>query len=280
MDVSDYIFGGVGRAARVAFVVYCLTTALALSTVSAQESRLASLLHSGAEAMRAGNADEAAKYFSEAVYIAPQVPQIKLNLALALQQQGNYESEISALQAALKLDSSLKGATFFLGIAYYKIDDYPRALRALNRELRLTPRDPQVLMWIGVVDLAANDPEAGARALDKAAELAPKDIDILYHRGRAHLLVSQKSYEQMYRNDVNSWRVHEVLAQAYAAADRQTDAIAEYKEVIRLAPKETGLHLELGDEYYAASQPDNAEAEYIAELQLDPAKCCGDVQAR
>jgi tetratricopeptide (TPR) repeat protein len=158
----------------------------------------------------------------------------------------------------------------FLGVAYYDLDEYNKAREALKRELKLNPRDSQVLMWMGVVDLAANDPEAAVRSLDKAAELAPKDVDILFHRGRAHLLVSESSYQRMYQSEPNSWRVHEVLAQAYATGDRQVDAIAEYNEAIRLAPRETGLHLELGDVYYAASQPENAEAEYAAELKLDP----------
>jgi tetratricopeptide (TPR) repeat protein len=120
------------------------------------------------------------------------------------------------------------------------------------------------------VDLAAHNFKSAAVYLDQAAELAPTNVDILYHRGRAHLLLSQDSYQKMYQSDPGSWRVHEVLAQAYSTADRQAEAIAEYKEAIRLAPGETGLHVELGDQYYVASKPENAEAEYLAELKLDP----------
>jgi len=271
MDVSDYIFVSLKFTLRkFAFQLLPLWVLLpSFCFAQTPNSTVAELLHQGAASMRSGQSGEALKYFSEASSLAPLVAEIKLNMALALKELGQYSEEISTLHSALKLNPSLKGANLFLGVAYYRLNDFDKAREALKNELKLNPRDPQVLMWIGVVDLAANDPEAAARSLDKAADLAPKDVDILFHRGRAHLLVSQISYQKMYQSDPGSWRVHEVLAQAYATSDRQVDAIAEYKDAIRLAPNETGLHLELGDEYYAASQPDNAEAEYLAELKTD-----------
>jgi len=107
-------------------------------------------------------------------------------------------------------------------------------------------------------------------ALDKAASLAPNNVDILYHRGQAHLLVSKDSYVRMFKVDPNSWRVHQVLAQANSQAERPMDAIAEYLEAIKLVPTQPGLHEELGSEYSSAAKPVEAEAAFRRELEIDP----------
>jgi tetratricopeptide (TPR) repeat protein len=125
-------------------------------------------------------------------------------------------------------------------------------------------------MWLGVVELAKGRPEEAAEALDKAAKLDPKNVDILYDRGRAHLLISKNSYDKMFKADPNSWRVHQVLAQADAESERHTDAIAEYEAAIKLAPQQPGLHEELGTEYRNAGQVDAADTQYRAELEIDP----------
>jgi len=123
---------------------------------------------------------------------------------------------------------------------------------------------------LGVVDLAKDQPEEASEALDKAAKLAPNDVDILYHRGRAHLLVSKNSYGKMFTADPKSWRVHQVLAQANAEADHYPDAIAEYQEAIKLAPTQPGLHEELGSVYQNEQMPQEAAAAFQSELAIDP----------
>jgi tetratricopeptide (TPR) repeat protein len=95
-------------------------------------------------------------------------------------------------------------------------------------------------------------------------------VDILYHRGQAHLLVSKNSYAEMFKADPKSWRVRQVIAQANAEAERHIDAIAEYQAAIQLAPRQPGLHEELGSEYRNAGKPQEAEAAFQQELEIDP----------
>ncbi len=113
-------------------------------------------------------------------------------------------------------------------------------------------------------------PEDAAAALDKAAQLAPDNVDILYHRGRAHLFVSNKSYSKMFKADPKSWRVRQLLAEANASAERHMDAIAEYEAAIKLAPSEPRLHEELGTQYRWAGKTQEAEQAYLKELEIDP----------
>jgi tetratricopeptide (TPR) repeat protein len=125
-------------------------------------------------------------------------------------------------------------------------------------------------MWLGVVELQKGNGEGAAIALDKAAQLAPDNVDILYHRGRAHLFVSNESYSRMFKADPKSWRVRQLLAEANSSAERHTDAIAEYEAAIKLAPNEPRLHEDLGTEYRLVGKTQEAEQAYLKELQIDP----------
>jgi tetratricopeptide (TPR) repeat protein len=222
------------------------------------------------EAMRGGNLDEAAAGFASVVKEAPAFAEGYFNLGLVREEQGRHDEAIASFEKALSLKPRLHGANLFRGIAHYKLNQFDQALVALRKESAAYPKDAGAWMWVGVVALAKDRPEEAAEALDKAAKLAPTDVDILYHRGQAHLLVSKNSYSKMFEADPKSWRVRQVLAQANADAERHVDAIAEYEAAIKLAPKQPGLHEELGSEYRNAGKPKEAEAAFLQELEIDP----------
>lgn len=220
--------------------------------------------------MREGKLEEAAAGFAAAVKRQPAFAEAHFNLGLVDEELGKYNEAIATLQAALKLKPRLHGANLFLGIAEFRLNHLDKAAAAVNKETASYPRDAAAWMWLGVVRLAQDRPEDAAEALDKAAKLKPDDQDTLYHRGRAHLLVSKNSYAQMFKVDPNSWRVHRVLAQANAEAERHLEAINEYQAAIKLAPTQPGLHEELGTEYRAVNQIAQAEQAFRQELELDP----------
>jgi len=220
--------------------------------------------------MREGKLDEAAAGFAAAVKRQPTFAEAHFNLGLVDEELGKYDEAIASLHAALMLKPHLHGANLFLGIAEFRINDLNDAAAAIQKETVAYPKDANAWMWLGVVRLAQDRPEDAAEALDKAAKLKPDDQDILYHRGRAHLLVSKNSYAKMFKINENSWLVHRVLAQANAEADRHVEAIAEYEAAIKLAPTQPGLHEELGTEYRAVNKIPEAEEALRRELEIDP----------
>ena len=195
--------------------------------------------------MQRGNLNVAGDGFEAAARAAPAFAEAHFNLGLVREEQGRFEEAIASFEKALALKPRLHGANLFLGIAYFRLDRLDKAFAAIQKESASYSKDAPAWMWLGVVRLAQGKPEEAAEALDKAAKLAPDDMDILYHRGRAHLQVSKNSYGRMFKVDSHSWRVHQVLAQANAEADRHTDAVAEYLAAIKLAPSQPGLHEEL-----------------------------------
>src|SRR6266436_4092192 len=221
-------------------------------------------------AMRQGNLGEAAAGFASVAQASPAFAEAHFNLALVREEQGRFDEAIASFQKALALKPRLHGANLFLGVAYFRINQLDKAIAAIEKETAAYAKDAPAWMWLGVVRLAQDEPEEAAQALDKAAKLAPDDMDILYHRGRAHLLVSKNSYGRMFRVDPRSWRVHQVMAQANAEADRHVDAVTEYQTAIKLAPTQPGLHEELGSEYRSLGKIQEAEDAYLRELEIDP----------
>ena len=222
------------------------------------------------DAMRKGDLAAAGDGFSAAIKESPAFAEAYLNLGLVREEQGRFEESIANLQKALTLKPRLRGANLFLGIANYRLNHFVPALAAVTKETLAYPKDASAWMWQGVIDLAMDKPEEAATALDKAASLAPDNVDILYHRGQAHLLVSKNSYGRMFKADPNSWRVHQVIAQANVEAERPLDAIAEYETAVKLAPTQPGLHEELGSAYRNAGKSAEAEASFQRELEIDP----------
>jgi tetratricopeptide (TPR) repeat protein len=259
----------IGRYLAMCFALAsALLIALPVAAQMAPEAKKA--FTQGTDAMHSGALEEAAGDFLKVTTLEPSFAPAYFNLGLVRLLQKQPGEAIAALEKSLRLQPRERGAHLFLGIAYYRKNEYAKAQTALQKEVRLDPENATALMWLGVVQLAQGDALAACVTLDQAAELKPNDVDILYHRGRAHMLVSKDSYEQMFHADPSSWRVHQVLAQSYLEADRYDDAIAEFQLAIQEHPEEPGLHEELGDAYWKHVQLPQAEDAFREELKIDP----------
>lgn len=240
------------------------------NSLLAQQQNFEKSFNEGTQAMRAGDWNMAAASFERASKALPASAEAHFNLGLALLQESRLEDALPEFSRAATLSPRLKGPHLFLGIAQYRLNNYSSAISSLQKETQIDGKNAKSWMWLGVAQLAQGDAEGASTSLDRAAQLSPDDVDILYHRGRAHMLVSKESYEQMYKADPNSWRVHEALAQSFVEADRLEDAVQECQSALNLRPSEPGLHEELADIYWKQNQLEKAEAAFQDELKIDP----------
>jgi len=227
-------------------------------------------MRQGAEAMTASNFSGAVTAYTTVTKEMPEFAEGYFNLGLALEQEGQLDEARAALEKALRLKPSLRGANLFLGIINYRENHFKQATDNLLRETRLDPHSAKAFMWLGLCYLALSDPQGAIAPLDKAYALDPSDADILYHRGRAYFLVANASYAAMFKLNYDSVRVHQVLAEAYAQAYRNQEAIFEFDVAVKMAPHQPGLHEELADQYWVVGQLDKAADNYREELQIDP----------
>gem|GEM_PF-470652 len=226
-------------------------------------------MQDGAAAMKAEHFTQAVEAYRAATRELPAFAEGYMNLGLALDRAGRLDESRTAFEQALRLKPTLRGGNLFLGVVLYRMNRFAEAEARLEQETRTEPREAKAWMWLGVCRLASNDSSGATAALDKAFALDPKDPDILYHRGHAHLQVANASYAAMYGLDHDSFRVHQVLGEAYAGGFRNPEAIREFEVAVRMAPEQPGLHEELGDQYWTAGQLDKAAVAYAAELSID-----------
>lgn len=220
--------------------------------------------------MHQGDAAAAEEQFREATWLAPNFAEAWLDLGLAQLKGGKLTEAIPSIRQALKLDPSARGAHLFLGIAEYQTDQIDDSLVDLESAVQEDPGNPQALLWLGIVELDTDHPDKATEPLDRASELAPKDITILDYRVQAHMAVARESYTRMYQLDAGSWRLHRLNAQIDAQARQHAEAIDEYRQAIRIAPKEADLYEGLGWEYRQTGQLDLAEKAFGEQLKLTP----------
>jgi len=234
------------------------------------DAGLAAKFKQATEAQRAGRLDEAAAAYAEVIRLRPDLAEAYVNFGLVRQEQRQFEEAVKLFERALALKPSLAGARLFLGIAEYSLGELEPAIKSLEEAAQSLPKDARARMWLGVALMAAGRTAEPARSLDAAAAIEPNDIDVLYHRGRAHLKLSQESYQQMFKLDPKSARVHQVLAQSYEESGRDAEDIAEYELAVKLAPGLPGVREALGSLYWKNNRMDEAEAMFDEELKLDP----------
>jgi tetratricopeptide (TPR) repeat protein len=260
-----------GLSSRSLTIVLVFVLHLCCQLGIAQDGDAKAWFEQGNDAIRKGNATDAVRDFREFLRLQPGSAEGYFNLGLALQSAGQLDESLTALRKAASLQPGLHGVRLFTGIVNYKLNHLSSAYEDLVSETRFEPRNAAGWMWLGVVELAQDHADAAAAALDKAAVLDPTNLDILYHRARAHLLISKATYAAMFKINPDSWRVHEMLGQADAEAFRTDDAISEFQLALRTAPHEPGLNEELGDACWTQGNLQDADDAYSKEIKIDSA---------
>src|SRR4029077_14763279 len=184
---------------RKSLLVLCMIPGVTVPLLAQGAPGVDNRFREASKAMRNGNLEAAAEGFAAVVKEAPSFAAAHLNLGLVREEQGRHEEAIASFQKSLLLNPKLRGANLFLGIAEYHLNRLDEAVTTIRKETAANPKDANAWMWLGIVEVARQHPEEAAQALDKAANLAPDNVDILYHRGQAHLLVSNDSYGKMFK---------------------------------------------------------------------------------
>src|SRR5690349_6608035 len=250
--------------------VFAASSFVGVNACVGQDNDVQNEFRLGAEAMHDRNFDAAESHFRKVVQLSPGLADGHLNLGLVLLRKGNLQDAATSIRKSLELNPTTPGANLFLGVTQYQMGELNHARASVARETELNANNADAWMWLGVIELAEGAADKAVAPLDKAAALDPNNLSILDYRARAHLLVSEDSYRQMYRLAPNSWQVHRVRAQLAARSERQKEAISEYETALRLAPNEVDLYDELGGEYRKSGDLEQAERVYIKELQLSP----------
>jgi tetratricopeptide (TPR) repeat protein len=97
-----------------------------------------------------------------------------------------------------------------------------------------------------------------------------REEDELYHQAHDAEARSRAAWEKVSVIAPDSYRAHQIIADAFAAEQQDDNAIAEYRTVLHLKPDLPGIHEAIGSSLLRMGKAGDALQEFQAELQLQP----------
>lgn len=240
--------------------------------------------------LRENRPDLAIGEFKAVVALDPKNVDARGNLGVLLFFQGAYADSIPHLRAALKLEPSLWKIQALLGMAEKRTGDVTNAQADLEKSFpKLKEEKIRIDTGKELIDLYSSqgDLQKAADTVSVLRDLQPTNVEILYTAYRIYSDLLDDARLTLILAGPNSARTHQMMAHELARQGHSDEAIANYREALRIDPNASGLHFELAEMLNNSATPgghQEAAKEYQAALALDPhdekAQCkLGDMAA-
>jgi tetratricopeptide (TPR) repeat protein len=197
------------------------------------------------------------------------------NLGVLLFFQGSYPEAIPHMRAALQMQPDLWRIEALMGIAEKRTGDPKTAQNHLERAFsNLDDKKIQIQAGLELVELYSASAQLD-KALSVAAkleELAPQNPQILLVAYQISRQMMDQSLLTMTMAAPDSAEMHMIMAGELGRQGDHTNAIAQYREAIRLNPSLPGAHFELAEQLRTSSDPAlnaQAEDEYKAAIRVN-----------
>ncbi len=126
--------------------------------------------------------------------------------------------------------------------------------------------------WLGRSQLALRDYEHAADTFAIVLSREKDNDEATYWLVRTYQKLVAESFDHVEELSPDSWRAHQLRAEAYNLRQAVNDAIREYKLAIQLQPNEVDLHEALGELCLTKNLYEPARAELEKSLALEPAR--------
>jgi Flp pilus assembly protein TadD len=215
--------------------------------------------------------------FRRIISLDPQNVNALGNLGVLLFFQNNYPEAMTDMRAALQLQPSLWRIEALLGIAEKRTGDLPLAETDLATAFpHLDDVGIQKEAGLELIETASATGalEQAAAVAAKLAKIAPEDPQILFASYQISLQMADQALISMAIAAPNSAELHMMMADQFVHQGDSDDAIAQYREAIRLNSRLPGVHFELAAQLKASSDPAlraQAEHEFRTALSLNQA---------
>ena len=201
------------------------------------------------EYLKSNRPDLAAREFSAIVALDPNNVDARGNLGVLLFFQRDFANAAQQLRSALQLQPTLWKVQALLGMSEKRIGQPANAQIDLEKAFaQLTDEKIRIQTGMELIELYY-----GAGALDKAAavvsvlrQLKPTDIEILYTAHRIYLDLADESMLSITMLAPDSARMHQLMAHEAARQGNTDGAIAQYREALKIDPKDSGASFRAG----------------------------------
>jgi tetratricopeptide (TPR) repeat protein len=234
--------------------------------------------------------DLAIPEFKAVVALDPHNVDAHGNLGVIFFFQGKYAEAIPELRAALKLKSGLWKIQALLGMAEKRTGGVTGAVADLEKAFpNLTDAKIRLQAGMELIDLysSSGDLPKAAPVIAALRDADPANVELIYAAYRIYSDLLDETRLSLIVAGPNSARVHQMMAHELARQGQTDEAIANYREALKIDPNASGVHFELADMLNSSAVPDGreeAEKEYLSALAVNPldekAQCkLGDLAA-
>lgn len=124
---------------------------------------------------------EAISLFRKALTMEPANPLLWLNLGIAQQKSGDYNSAIDSFFHCLSFDSSMAEAWNALGLIHYELERFEEAEAFYKKALQKEQRSPKNWNNLGVLYFTIGSYEEARHCFEQAVSLSPHYYDALFN---------------------------------------------------------------------------------------------------
>jgi tetratricopeptide (TPR) repeat protein len=124
---------------------------------------------------------EAISLFRKALAMEPGNPLLWLNLGIAQQKAGDYDSAMDSLFRCLSFDSTMAEAWNALGLIHYELERFEEAEAFYKKALQKEKRSPKSWNNLGVLYFTMGSYEEARHCFEQAVSLSPHYYDALYN---------------------------------------------------------------------------------------------------
>jgi Flp pilus assembly protein TadD len=213
--------------------------------------------------------------FRQIVSLDPENLSAHGNLGVLLFFQNNYTEAITEMRAALRLEPKPWRIQALLGIAEKRTGDTTEARNDLEESFANVD-DAKIKREAGLelIELASasGEMDQAAEVISKLEETAPQDPQLIFVAYQISTQMVDRSLLNMAIAAPDSAELHMMMADQFVLMGDPDNAIAQYREAIRLNPDLPGVHFELGVQLKLSSDPAlkvQAEHEFRAAITLN-----------
>lgn len=220
--------------------------------------------------------ERAADEFKAIVALDPKNADAQGNLGVLLFFHGAYAESIPHLRAAVKLQPNLAKIEALLGIAEKRTGDVNSALTDLEKSFpKLKEEKIRIDTGMELIDIysAAGEMSKAAPIISALRDMDPTNVELIYTAYRIYSDLLDETRLSLIIVGPNSARVHQMMAHELARQGHKDEAIANYREAIKIDPNASGLQYELAEmlnDSSIAGGREEAEKEYQAALARNP----------
>ncbi len=229
-----------------------------------------SLQASAQQAQARSDFQSAARFYSQAAKLRPELAELKANLGLMYYQTGRNEEAAEVFLQALRLKPELFVPNLFLGLDYVRLKQFKKAIPYLKHAALSKPADIQTQFGLGQAYAGSGDSRLAIPYYLRATEFDSGNADAWCRLGMSYLEQVEADAQILLTHYKDSAYLQVLMADNFSEQGAFIQASEAYRKALTSSAPPAGAHASYASVLLRQHDFPAAERELNAELVSDP----------